>query len=68
MPSQMIYVFLWFTILFREKFSLHPQTITKSDFQPSPIKSDNKDHPTVATGHVWPFGWFCIISKKNKKI
>ena len=30
----------------------------KSDFQPLTTKSDNKDHPAVETGQIWPFRLF----------
>ena len=36
----------------KEKFTLHPQTITEFNFQPSPTKPDNQDHPTIKTAQV----------------
>ena len=53
MLSQMVYVFSYGLLS-----TLHPQTMTKSDFQPSTIKSDNVGHTIVETAQFCPFGYF----------
>ena len=41
-----------------EKSVLHLELSQKSDFQPLTTKPENKNHPTVETGQIWPFRWF----------
>jgi len=45
-------------LFFLGKSSIFTLELWKSDFQPLTTKSDNKCHPTVKTGQIWPLGWF----------
>ncbi|KAF8696067.1 hypothetical protein HU200_036955 [Digitaria exilis] len=39
------------------------QLLQKSDFQPTTIKPDTEDPPTIQNVQNWPFGWFYIFQK-----
>ena len=44
---------------YQEKSGLHTRTIIKVQFSTfNCTKPNNKDHPTIGTRQVWPFGWF----------